>query len=724
MIFSLLARHKTSKRASVVARKQKTADYSPLEPRNLLATFTVDTVIDNGAVPDGLISLREAVVAANTNAPFGDASGGTFGLDEIVFDASLDGQVIPINGTAIPVIEAVEIRGNGVGVTLDGANQSRLFDVNTDQEVVISGLNFVNGNAQKGGAILMEGGGTLRLTSNDFISNGEVFETEQGGAIYNNASTVLVLDSTFTANFADEGGAIYSEGGTMNLIGSTFEDNKSTVNGGAVSLFGGTYFVSQSDFTGNSANEFLTRSGGRGGAIWAGGTDTTTLIYDSSFDNNQAGSGGGIFNGLDNVLVVRNTSTFTANEAHGLQNPNGTLPPTGKGGAIYNAGTARVLDSSISNNTAAIGGGFYSRLGNATLSRTEISANTAFESGGGIAFEGGAVLVLDSTVGGDEAADGNTANLTNGLLGDTGSGGGIAVLESEDVDKPGILRFVGGEIGYNTARFTGGGIFNSTGSFLNLFNGTVIYGNSTIVTQDDVVRPRGGGIYNSGVVNLNDVAIVENSTEGSGGGIYMNSGFLRSGYSVISANQANASGGGINMDGGQARLFQSIVGGLTREEGNVAGTFGAGGADGSGGGVYVSGTDSARFRMIGGYVSHNTATLSGGGIYQSSENTVLLENFVYVDFNRALRQDGGGIFNNGGHLELRDSVFADNSSRNGGGIFNGSGTAVLTGSNVQFNEARLAGGGIFNEGEFFRNSTFINSNTAAENPDIFNEPQV
>ena len=48
--------------------------YESLEARSLLATFTVTTAEDtNTDVSDGMVSLREAVIAANTNASFGGA---------------------------------------------------------------------------------------------------------------------------------------------------------------------------------------------------------------------------------------------------------------------------------------------------------------------------------------------------------------------------------------------------------------------------------------------------------------------------------------------------------------------------------------------------------------------------------------------------------------------------------------------------------------------------
>jgi predicted outer membrane repeat protein len=46
------------------------------------------------------------------------------------------------------------------------------------------------------------------------------------------ASTLTVIDSTFSHNGAGEGGAIYSRGNTLTVIGSTFSDNNANLSGG------------------------------------------------------------------------------------------------------------------------------------------------------------------------------------------------------------------------------------------------------------------------------------------------------------------------------------------------------------------------------------------------------------------------------------------------------------------------------------------------------------
>ena len=64
-------------------------------------TFVVTTAAD-GIGADGQVSLREAVTAANTNAPSGDAPAGSVGFDAIRFAPSLSGTIFL--GSALPAI--------------------------------------------------------------------------------------------------------------------------------------------------------------------------------------------------------------------------------------------------------------------------------------------------------------------------------------------------------------------------------------------------------------------------------------------------------------------------------------------------------------------------------------------------------------------------------------------------------------------------------------------
>src|SRR5947208_16929367 len=74
-----------------------------LEPRFTPAIITVTSTGDTVAV-DGFVTLREAIIAANTNAVSGDAPAGDVGLDEIHFNIAGPGVQTISPTTALPII--------------------------------------------------------------------------------------------------------------------------------------------------------------------------------------------------------------------------------------------------------------------------------------------------------------------------------------------------------------------------------------------------------------------------------------------------------------------------------------------------------------------------------------------------------------------------------------------------------------------------------------------
>ena len=76
---------------SRAAQPTRRLRFESLEARRMLAVFTVDLLLDNfdpnAPTTDGLITLREAILAANSNAAVGDAPAGS-GADTIDFSVT------------------------------------------------------------------------------------------------------------------------------------------------------------------------------------------------------------------------------------------------------------------------------------------------------------------------------------------------------------------------------------------------------------------------------------------------------------------------------------------------------------------------------------------------------------------------------------------------------------------------------------------------------------
>jgi hypothetical protein len=183
----------------------------------------------------------------------------------------------------------------------------------------------------------------------------------------------------------------------------------------------------------------------------------------------------------------------------------------------------------------------------------------------------------------------------------------------------------------------------------------------------------GGGINNAGTLVLEDSAVTDNVTSDKGGGIY-NQGDLTLLRSSITRNFAAHEGGGISntcrfdiCSGGIMEIADSVI------SRNTAGTL-AGGIANFFGTVAVSGTT----------VSGNLGPVNGnggGGIWNGSFNTMTLTN-VTVSGNRSA--SGGGILNSG-NLYLNNVTIANNTAQwetdpsrgDGGGLYNGGSLVAL-----------------------------------------------
>jgi hypothetical protein len=106
--------------------------------------------------------------------------------------------------------------------------------------VTINGGTFGGNRAPSGGAIYLNNGASLRISSNDFLM--ALNSADSSGAIYSNRGNVTIARSDFTTtptsvsisfNRADDGGAIYASGGKPSIDGIQFLNNR-TGRGGAV----------------------------------------------------------------------------------------------------------------------------------------------------------------------------------------------------------------------------------------------------------------------------------------------------------------------------------------------------------------------------------------------------------------------------------------------------------------------------------------------------------
>jgi CSLREA domain-containing protein len=251
-------------------------------------TITVDTTEDLPGTP-GTCSLREAIQAvidttAQDGCPAGSAedSPGT-GKDTIVFDLSLPATITLT--APLPALDDIDdgvtISGPGGGsLTINGADQFRVFRILPVETVVIQGLTIANGRSPKNGGAI-QNFGQLTVRSVNFVGNSTL---EDGGAVSNEGvgARLTVLNSTFSGNFINNGTTAEEEGGAIVNIDATAT-------------------IANSTFFGNSVPN-------TGGAIETSGAPSRLTLINSTINSNIGGvAAGGVFSEKGGILVLRNT---------------------------------------------------------------------------------------------------------------------------------------------------------------------------------------------------------------------------------------------------------------------------------------------------------------------------------------------------------------------------------------------------------------------------------
>lgn len=267
--------------------------------------------------------------------------------------------------------------GNGGGLHITGGGSA-----------MISGGSVTNNTAALQGGGLWNGTGTM--TVSNVMIDGNVASgasaADGGGGIFNTNGTLIVENSTITNNIANgtsgNGGGIFSAAGDVTVTDTDIMTNSANRAGGAIEIIAGTLTVNDSELSGNDVNGGAGMPNpGNGGALHVSGT--ATIVFNGGMVNNNmaAREGGGLWNQTGSVMTVNNV-TLDGNTAAGGATDDG-------GGAIFNnGGTLNVNGSTLSNNAATgllgRGGGIHVHMGTANVMLTTISGNTALTNGGGI----------------------------------------------------------------------------------------------------------------------------------------------------------------------------------------------------------------------------------------------------------------------------------------------------------------------------------------------------
>jgi hypothetical protein len=338
---------------------------------------------------DLVITLADDGTAGSLRGVLASALNG----DKITFLAT--GTITLTNGE-LPVTANVNIAGPGpASVVISGNRANRAFNVSSNVQVQMSGLAVRDCVATStfsgaGGAIYNAGSLTL---SNCVISNcvalvglaglngtaispiGTVGQTgSSGGGIYN-VGTLSLTACTLANNSGGAGGI-----GGLNFGGGQVGGG----NGGSAGAIynAGNLGLSGCTFTGNSAGAGGSGTplgiGGTGGAVYNTGTGTVTLC---TLDGNFAGAGA----------------------------------TAGSSGGIYNSGGITVVASTITRNSASVGGGLYntSTLNARNCLIASNSATSAPDGFGAFTTQGHNLIGNNGGLSGFLAAAGDTVGNSN-----------------------------------------------------------------------------------------------------------------------------------------------------------------------------------------------------------------------------------------------------------------------------------------------------------------------
>jgi hypothetical protein len=321
-----------------------------LEDRMAPAILTVNSMADTANVSDGYLSLREAVAIVNSatlpsglSAQIAGQMSGTLhggGTDTIVFDHTKVTGPITLGDAqlelSLPSTAAIiTIDGGTAGITLDGNNQSRIFEVDGSAQANLANLTITHGTSTNtGGGYTFFGGAILNfgtITVDNCTVSGN--SAGCGGGIYNGGTAILSNCALF-ANSAAEGGGFFSAN-TATLLNCRLSDNTASIEGGGIECHSATVTLDNCTLSHNTA------ANGGGGIICY-----FTIIMDNCTlsDNFCGGIGGGIYN-VNQVTLDLTNCTLCGNSASGI------------GGAVYNLGLATLADCTLSYNSALGGGG-------------------------------------------------------------------------------------------------------------------------------------------------------------------------------------------------------------------------------------------------------------------------------------------------------------------------------------------------------------------------------
>jgi CSLREA domain-containing protein len=371
----------------------------------IAVTTTADTT-----VADGRCSLREAVLAANSQTSVdtcrGTRSNGTINLPRGRYVLSIAGRHEDAGRTGdLDFGGAITLRGASRGSTVIDANGiDRAIDILPGANVRLTGLTITGG-----------------------YSDPSTGDAESGGGVLNDG-TLTLQDSTVTANYAGDGGGGIASNGTLTVVGSTFDQNGAFEGAGGIAATGPVE-VRDSRITNNTSGGEVGSKPHRDDPSVAAGIDSRQpLTLVRSLVSHNAGHGEWAVGGVTMRGGTIRDSTIGDNSGG----------PCGSGGVVMIWGTIR--NSTISGNSAGecdgTGGvvAIDSQIWNSTISGNV--AGSPYSPGGSMQVAG--ILSDVSTIIGTTI----TKNVNRAPVGNSTGPGGLLATRLSPPAFPGNLAAI------------------------------------------------------------------------------------------------------------------------------------------------------------------------------------------------------------------------------------------------------------------------------------------
>jgi CSLREA domain-containing protein len=681
-----------------------------LAPEFFIVTTAQDVMDDN----DGVISLREAINAAN----------GSVGLDEtITFDVPAEDQPIQVTLGELVILDTVTIRGLGQDQTaIDAGQNSRVFRVAHDAgDVTFDGLTIRRGQttaeADGGGGILFDSTGTLSIINSTISENSTVGDGATGGGIFASAGIVSIANSTISGNSTTgdaDGGGIAVSSAVLTVANSTISGNSSEFFGGGIIADGGTVTITSSTLSGNEGGGIVanggsvavtnsTISGNVGSGIFAPGSGALTITNSTITENTASTDGGGIALVPDQgrLLTIRN-SIIAGNTAPAGTNPDFTAPDNpntnlvvthsligdNTGTSLPEAQTADASGNLIGIAVADLGLGPLQDNGGPTLTHALLPGSLATDAG-----DNAHAMLLTT-----DQRGATFARIVDGGLGAVDMGAferqklapasfvvTTALDETEDNGTVSLREAINASnisVGIDTITFAA----SLANQRINLTLGELVIEESAEITGLGRDKTIIDAQQNSRVlritrtaadITLDDLTLTRGQTtaasDGGGGIRFDSTGTLSIINSTISENSTvgdGATGGGILASAGVVNIVSSTILGNSTT------------GDADGGGIAVL---SAVLTVANSTISGNSSEFFGGGIIADGGTVTITSSTLSGN-------EGGGIVANGGSVAITNSTLSGNV---GSGIFApGSGALTITNSTITKNTASTDGGGI------------------------------